>query len=195
MANLDQSVLPSLPSKEKDAPSPPSIGKTVDDVEGQQAKEPEKTSVFKGLGLLDQLLALWIFVAMVVGVLLGNFVPNTGPALQKGQFVGVSVPIGKCSIPCVVIVNMKSYWATCHDVPYSLQDQVRNLERCTSQPGYLDSDPIQYCGQLGYCAFSYGTHSYLTFNLTWLTSTASSSLGISTRQTCSSRGFDISWAG
>ncbi|EON97073.1 putative arsenical-resistance protein [Phaeoacremonium minimum UCRPA7] len=30
---------------------------------------------------------------MVVGILLGNFVPQTGPALQKGQFVGVSVPI------------------------------------------------------------------------------------------------------
>lgn len=32
---------------------------------------------------------------MVIGILLGNFVPNTGPALQKGKFVGVSVPIGK----------------------------------------------------------------------------------------------------
>ncbi|KAI9844948.1 MAG: hypothetical protein M1838_001954 [Thelocarpon superellum] len=30
---------------------------------------------------------------MALGILLGNFVPNTGPALQKGQFVGVSAPI------------------------------------------------------------------------------------------------------
>lgn len=28
------------------------------------------------------------------GILLGNFVPSTGPALEKGQFVGVSAPIG-----------------------------------------------------------------------------------------------------
>jgi ACR3 family arsenite transporter len=54
-----------------------------------------KTSVFKSLGLLDQFLALWIFLAMAIGIILGNFVPNTGPALQKGKFVGVSVPIGE----------------------------------------------------------------------------------------------------
>uniref|UniRef100_A0A060TD65 ARAD1D45496p n=1 Tax=Blastobotrys adeninivorans TaxID=409370 RepID=A0A060TD65_BLAAD len=51
------------------------------------------SSVFKGLGILDRFLAVWIFLAMAVGIILGNFVPNTGPALQKGQFVGVSVPI------------------------------------------------------------------------------------------------------
>lgn len=60
----------------------------------------DKTSVFKGLGWLDRLLALWILLAMIVGILLGNFVPNTGPALQKGKFVGVSVPIGPSLSPC-----------------------------------------------------------------------------------------------
>lgn len=61
----------------------------------QQGSVPEAPkSAFKSLGFLDQLLALWIFLAMVIGILLGNFVPSTGPALQKGQFVGVSVPIG-----------------------------------------------------------------------------------------------------
>lgn len=53
-----------------------------------------KVSAFKNLGFLDQFLALWIFLAMVIGILLGNFVPSTGPALQRGKFVGVSVPIG-----------------------------------------------------------------------------------------------------
>lgn len=60
-----------------------------------QNEVQSKQSAFKNLGLLDRLLALWIFLAMVIGILLGNFVPNTGPALQKGKFVGVSVPIGK----------------------------------------------------------------------------------------------------
>lgn len=32
---------------------------------------------------------------MAIGIILGNFVPNTGEELQKGKFVGVSVPIGK----------------------------------------------------------------------------------------------------
>jgi phosphatidylserine synthase len=54
----------------------------------------EKKSAFSSLGLLDRFLAVWIFLAMAIGIILGNFVPNTGPALQKGTFVGVSIPIG-----------------------------------------------------------------------------------------------------
>jgi hypothetical protein len=61
------------------------------------ADSTSKVSAFKSLGWLDRFLAIWIFLAMVIGVLLGNFVPETGPALEKGKFVGVSVPIGKHS--------------------------------------------------------------------------------------------------
>lgn len=73
------------------------------DVEEQNVTEttpsPEKkTSAFKSLGWLDRFLAVWILLAMVIGVLLGNFVPETGPALQKGKFAGVSIPIGKCPL-------------------------------------------------------------------------------------------------
>lgn len=60
----------------------------------EEIRIAEKSSAFKALGWLDRFLALWIFLAMAVGIILGNFVPNTGPALQKGKFVGVSVPIG-----------------------------------------------------------------------------------------------------
>ena len=68
----------------------------VTDVEKQAGEGPTtKVSAFKSLGLLDRFLALWIFLAMAIGIILGNFVPNTGPALQKGKFVGVSIPIGK----------------------------------------------------------------------------------------------------
>ncbi|GAD93000.1 arsenite efflux transporter [Paecilomyces variotii No. 5] len=71
---------------------------TPDDPEKQDVKslsiEPQvKESTFKGLGILDRFLAVWIFLAMGVGIILGNFVPNTGPALEKGKFVGVSIPI------------------------------------------------------------------------------------------------------
>jgi len=56
---------------------------------------PEKgtQSAFKSLGWLDRLLALWIFLAMAIGIILGNFVDDVGPALKKGKFVGVSIPI------------------------------------------------------------------------------------------------------
>ena len=60
---------------------------------GTQRPE-EKVSVYKGLGWLDRFLAVWILLAMIIGVLLGNFVLNVGPALDKGKFVRVSVPIG-----------------------------------------------------------------------------------------------------
>ena len=62
-----------------------------------------KVSAFKSLGLLDRFLALWIFLTMLIGIILGNFVPNIGPALQRGKFVGVSVPIGK-SICCPALI-------------------------------------------------------------------------------------------
>lgn len=60
----------------------------------EEPNEKENVSAFKALGWLDRFLAVWIFLAMVVGIILGNFVPSTGPALEKGKFVGVSVPIG-----------------------------------------------------------------------------------------------------
>lgn len=68
------------------------------DVEHQttaHCSEPvSKSSVYQGLGWLDRLLALWILLAIIIGVLLGNYVEGVGPALQRGKFAQVSVPIG-----------------------------------------------------------------------------------------------------
>lgn len=63
----------------------------------KQTTEPaieSKKSVYAGLGWLDRLLVLWILLAIIIGILLGNFVDGIGPALQRGKFVDVSVPIG-----------------------------------------------------------------------------------------------------
>jgi ACR3 family arsenite transporter len=70
----------------------------AEDLESQEegGSNSRDLSAFKSLSWLDRLLALWIFLAMAVGIILGNFVPDTGPALEKGKFVGVSVPIGTC---------------------------------------------------------------------------------------------------
>lgn len=102
---LENTPPPSQPSGPKNStslstsPNSPSLPPTTD-LENQEASPPksqnDKVSTFKGLGWLDRFLALWIFLAMAIGIILGNFVPNTGPALQKGKFVGVSVPIGTC---------------------------------------------------------------------------------------------------
>lgn len=86
--------------EDQTAPSPAiSANETqLQDVEKQPTRKtndngPKKVSAFKSLGILDRFLAVWILLAMVVGVLLGNFVDEVGPALQKGKFVGVSIPI------------------------------------------------------------------------------------------------------
>lgn len=63
--------------------------------DSNNAQQKRNLSAFASLGLLDRFLAVWIFLAMAVGIILGNFVPSMSPALAKGTFVGVSVPIGK----------------------------------------------------------------------------------------------------
>ncbi|TGO31179.1 hypothetical protein BPAE_0001g00730 [Botrytis paeoniae] len=74
----------------------------------------QKASLFKSLGWLDRLLALWIFLAMAIGILLGNFVPNVGTALQKGEFVGVSVPIAVCLLAMMYPILCKVKFETLH---------------------------------------------------------------------------------
>lgn len=91
------------PAQEDGLPAP--VG-AVNDAEQQlqgvaEVKMQEKAA-FKALGFLDRFLAVWIFLAMVIGIILGNFVTETGPALERGKFVGVSVPIGKCLAELVI---------------------------------------------------------------------------------------------
>lgn len=74
-----------------------------------QDADTDKVSAFKALGWLDRFLAIWIFLAMVIGILLGNFVPNTAEALQKGKFVGVSVPIGRFLPPFSLFFSPESW--------------------------------------------------------------------------------------
>lgn len=74
--------------------APPVPLQNVDEEKQDKAQGSRKDSVYKGLGWLDRLLVLWILLAIIIGILLGNFVESVGPALQKGKFVNVSVPIG-----------------------------------------------------------------------------------------------------
>lgn len=132
------------PTKEADAVEAPlkhenkqTTSEQDDDVE-KQAVPPggcikEDSSLFKGLGILDRFLAVWIILAMAIGIILGNFVPSTGPALQKGTFVGVSIPIGKCKqrrgisvqqVACRLTTFLYSHRSPGYDVPYSLQSAV-----------------------------------------------------------------------
>ncbi|RVD90366.1 uncharacterized protein DFL_001335 [Arthrobotrys flagrans] len=75
----------------------PQTFETKGALEGQnqesKSEENSKASAFKSLGFLDRYLALWILLAMIVGVLLGNFVEGIERTLHRGKFVGVSLPI------------------------------------------------------------------------------------------------------
>ena len=91
----------SLPSSSADKPSPPPPADTT-------------LSLLRGLSLLDRLLVLWILLAMALGLILGNFVPSTGPRLQKSTFVGVSVPIAVGLLVMMYPILCKVRYETLH---------------------------------------------------------------------------------
>jgi ACR3 family arsenite transporter len=68
----------------------------------------------RGLGFLDRFLVIWIILAMAIGILLGNFVKGTGEELQKGQFVGVSVPIAVGLLIMMYPILCKVRYETLH---------------------------------------------------------------------------------
>jgi len=81
--------------------APDSIGKDAEKQIVEYHQGAEKKSIYAGLGWLDRLLVLWILLAIVIGILLGNFVDSVGPALQRGKFVNVSIPIGTFNVTSV----------------------------------------------------------------------------------------------
>ncbi|KAE8411188.1 sodium bile acid symporter family-domain-containing protein [Aspergillus pseudocaelatus] len=107
-------------SKYPPEPIMESPGPTTDvekQVNPESSERPqEKQSAFKNLGLLDRFLAVWIFLAMAIGIILGNFVPNTGPALQQGKFVGVSIPIAVGLLVMMYPILCKVRYESLHHV-------------------------------------------------------------------------------
>ncbi|KAK5119462.1 hypothetical protein LTR85_007562 [Meristemomyces frigidus] len=93
---------------------PGSNGDVEKQADGGEAASLPKTSAFQSLGWLDQFLALWILLAMLVGILLGNFVPATGPALEHGKFVGVSIPIAIGLLVMMYPILCKVQFETLH---------------------------------------------------------------------------------
>jgi arsenite transporter len=101
MAGIPKSFSPSPVQAADTEQSKPPVDTPADKHEvtcgGEATTASEKSSVYAALGWLDRLLVLWILLAIIIGILLGNFVDGIGPALQRGKFVDVSVPIGEGS--------------------------------------------------------------------------------------------------
>lgn len=72
------------------------------------------TSAWKGLGWLDRLLALWILLAIIVGMVLGAFVPGIHDALEQSTFASVSVPIALGLIIMMYPILCKVKFETLH---------------------------------------------------------------------------------
>ncbi|MAU11831.1 MAG: arsenical-resistance protein [Anaerolineaceae bacterium] len=57
------------------------------------ASAQSQNNVFSRLSILDRFLPIWIFAAMALGIGLGNFFPEIGPALDSVKLDTVSLPI------------------------------------------------------------------------------------------------------
>lgn len=81
---------------------------------------------------LDRFPAVWILPAMAIGIILSNLVPETTAALEKDQFVGGSVPIGRPSLAYMrdtyVDLSRPAIHDNCRaardDIPYPIQAPV-----------------------------------------------------------------------
>lgn len=88
-----------------------------EEITAAQSNEPRTSlSSFKQLGFLDRFLAIWIFLAMALGIILGYFVPETGPALQKGEFAEVSIPIAIGLLVMMYPILCKVRYETLHQL-------------------------------------------------------------------------------
>lgn len=58
-----------------------------------QAASTAQKNVFSKLSVLDRFLPVWIFLAMAIGIGLGNIFPELGPALDSVKLDTVSLPI------------------------------------------------------------------------------------------------------
>ncbi|KAI7572301.1 hypothetical protein D0869_02542 [Hortaea werneckii] len=68
----------------------------------------------KGLSWLDRLLVVWIILAMAIGIIIGNLAPSVGPALQQGEFIGVSAPIAVGLLVMMFPILCKVRFETLH---------------------------------------------------------------------------------
>lgn len=61
----------------------------------EQADERKQlaTPQLKRLAIVDQLLAVWIILAMAIGLIIGNF-SSAAEVLEQVKFVDVSLPLG-----------------------------------------------------------------------------------------------------
>ncbi|KAF2091297.1 arsenical-resistance protein ACR3 [Saccharata proteae CBS 121410] len=106
LKNADGESIKSVSDIEKQSVAPASDSQTTPD--------PTEIPPLKSLSFLDRFLVIWIVLAMAIGIILGNTVPSTGPALQRGTFVGVSIPIAVGLLVMMYPILCKVRYETLH---------------------------------------------------------------------------------
>ncbi|SEK89032.1 ACR3 family arsenite efflux transporter [Halomonas daqiaonensis] len=56
-------------------------------------QESQSTSIAEGMGLFERFLSLWVALAIVAGVLVGQFAPLIPDALSRFEYAQVSIPV------------------------------------------------------------------------------------------------------
>lgn len=102
----------SVPKKANSPSSMPEALHNIDSEKGQSPTEAPtsstaKKSAYQSLGWLDRLLALWILLAIIIGIVIGNFADGAEEAINRGRFVQVSVPVAVGLLVMVSLVTFK----------------------------------------------------------------------------------------
>jgi ACR3 family arsenite transporter len=84
MANVDEHK--DIPA-ESTASSPNEQSSSLEKHETANSATDEVVQPLAKLGFFDRWLAIWVLLAIILGVILGKYTP-TGEALRKGEFVG-----------------------------------------------------------------------------------------------------------
>jgi len=91
----------------------PEINLDASSTSSHKGNAPKK-SAYQSLGWLDRLLALWILLAIIIGILIGNYANGAEDALNRGKFVDVSVPIAVGLLVMMYPILCKVKYETLH---------------------------------------------------------------------------------
>jgi ACR3 family arsenite efflux pump ArsB len=75
---------------------------------------------------MDKLLTPFVFCAMVIGVILGEFAPSVREALDAAKFDSVSLRKLFSFLLVLLLITLYSdcYWTYCHDVACSHKNSI-----------------------------------------------------------------------
>ncbi|MFN6961214.1 MAG: ACR3 family arsenite efflux transporter [Rhodocyclaceae bacterium] len=81
-----------------------------------QCEVTAKVAVGAPLGFFERYLTLWVFLCIVAGIVLGQFVPGPFQALGRMEFAHVNIPVGLLIWLMIIPMLVKVDFAALHEV-------------------------------------------------------------------------------